>query len=1410
MFFLGKTLTLLLFLGGSGFGRTSPSHIPNAIQNARGAVPLAVDIDTVWAIIPADNVTTYCIDPAVIDFQGVLTANAFCDPGNPATVLASDLQNLCLSLTPAPGFVGASPDLICTVHCFDNSTTLCDTTWIRLIVAPNSCEDLLAEDTLIVLTTTDTTSVCVPIHPIQASQYSMTLDGDPILTIEGCDFDSVFVYAYGLLPGGGFNGPYQLIEWSVNNQSYNGFFNSVSELVTFMNFVDPAGQWQLNLLSSIIFGGNLISDYGGLDIVHLPSGTNVLLSVNYSIFPNGFAVEVTGLETHYLIIFDPQSNCADTLIINPQFVPPLTDTLFLQVVSGRPSDTICLQTAELPGNLAATGFCQLPAHGQAPLVQDTCFYYQSFSGFSGWDCLCIVLCDDSDPAVCDTTLIMVEVIPAKDTLNIYLAASSPFADTCLGSEILQLDPPLTSAGFCTPPDPIVQVDFTDNCLHLQAADPLGGVAALCVVHCNDQFCDTTIVLVEVEPAIVCDDVFPEDTLALISVSDTALFCLPIPVTEIANYEVTVNSQPLSPDEFVPCGAPDGSLLLFGEPGPFTVTVTAPNGCADTVLVITTPYATTPDTLLFTSFVNEALNGICIETAELLGPLSILTYCSLPVNGAFAQVSDTCYAYVPNTNYTGTDQACIVICDDYIPVVCDTFVVVFQIVQKTDTLHLQAFEDVPSSIQCLDTTSLPGAFLAAQFCQPPSFGNLLFSGNCFIFNPTPGFIGRDTACVFICDNTGICDTTWLFIQVDSLCSLFEIFPSDVFELMANSCSELTPVCVNLPFSQFSEYGVLDNGAPLTSGIGPCAGGNTSVTLDTGFHEVIFVHLITGCTDTLFANITCQYDSASCGVNALSPLVFDLPDCDSTARFCVDVAINELGFFATTLNGQFITAGWTACEPAAQQVGIDLSSGAHQLVFADSVKGCADTFLIQVNCPPPCPIWIPGDTLATGNSNCPGAPGELCFPLSAAILDEMVLSVNGIIWPGIFTPCNLKSIFSINYSSLPGQGQAGPYFLESWSVNGLTFSSTFDNAGELASLMSLWDPSGDWEVVVDPGTMTVTIQGGSVASIYSNLVIRQLLTGAKVSLGINTIFVPQGAAIMLPPGSYNIVLTDTVSGCTQAFTGLVTCVTTDVLTDEVLIGDVDTLCVDLSELPGTPVSVSNSCPGSGGQVVSFAIAGNCIYYLGLEEGDDSACIVVCDNLGVCDTTLLFVNAIEDPLIFLPPVAVPDAVVTGQGQPVAVQVLQNDTGKGLSPVTIVNPPNHGEVFVLPDQHINYVPDEGYCSDTTPDSFTYAICNPGGCDTAVVMVLVKCSDIVIFDGFSPNEDGVNDHFTIYGLSNYPGHLLRIYNRWGNLVFEAVNYQNNWDGRYRSLHLPDGTYFYVLDLNDGEKPRSGFVQLHR
>ena len=89
--------------------------------------------------------------------------------------------------------------------------------------------------------------------------------------------------------------------------------------------------------------------------------------------------------------------------------------------------------------------------------------------------------------------------------------------------------------------------------------------------------------------------------------------------------------------------------------------------------------------------------------------------------------------------------------------------------------------------------------------------------------------------------------------------------------------------------------------------------------------------------------------------------------------------------------------------------------------------------------------------------------------------------------------------------------------------------------------------------------------------------------------------------------------------------------------------------------------------------------------------------------------------------------------------------------------------------------------------------------------------------DAFSPNDDKINDVYVIRGINRYEQASMVIFNRWGNKVYESTNgYANDWDGTNQfglaagSRALPEGTYFFILDLGDGSEVIKDYIYLKR
>jgi gliding motility-associated-like protein len=216
----------------------------------------------------------------------------------------------------------------------------------------------------------------------------------------------------------------------------------------------------------------------------------------------------------------------------------------------------------------------------------------------------------------------------------------------------------------------------------------------------------------------------------------------------------------------------------------------------------------------------------------------------------------------------------------------------------------------------------------------------------------------------------------------------------------------------------------------------------------------------------------------------------------------------------------------------------------------------------------------------------------------------------------------------------------------------------------------------------------------------------------------------------------------------------------------------------------------------------------------DGETSTATVTITVTGVNDTPLAVddnASAVEDLLITIDvlsndnlgdiptPIISVDAISAAGG---AVQINDNGTPGDVS-----------------DDTIDFTPANGF---TGTDTFTYTIEDADGeQSTATVTVDISLAPgtLVIYKGFSPNGDGSNDEWVIDGILFFPGNTVRVFNRWGNLVYQTEGYDNQtkvWFGQSNQGMvlgdniLPDGTYFYMVDLGDGTEAQSGYVMLKR
>ena len=89
------------------------------------------------------------------------------------------------------------------------------------------------------------------------------------------------------------------------------------------------------------------------------------------------------------------------------------------------------------------------------------------------------------------------------------------------------------------------------------------------------------------------------------------------------------------------------------------------------------------------------------------------------------------------------------------------------------------------------------------------------------------------------------------------------------------------------------------------------------------------------------------------------------------------------------------------------------------------------------------------------------------------------------------------------------------------------------------------------------------------------------------------------------------------------------------------------------------------------------------------------------------------------------------------------------------------------------------------------------GPCSSAATNFTIKVIDLTQLDipnAFSPNGDGINDKFHIRVTGYFKTESFRIFNRWGQLIYDSRDVTLDWDGRMKGTALPVGTYYYIIE----------------
>lgn len=434
-------------------------------------------------------------------------------------------------------------------------------------------------------------------------------------------------------------------------------------------------------------------------------------------------------------------------------------------------------------------------------------------------------------------------------------------------------------------------------------------------------------------------------------------------------------------------------------------------------------------------------------------------------------------------------------------------------------------------------------------------------------------------------------------------------------------------------------------------------------------------------------------------------------------------------------------------------------------------------------------------------------------------------------------------------------AGAYSLLVLDANGCASSQTvvITQPEALQALTSFADPICNGSAT---GAVTVdTVTGGTPPYAY-------VWTGTvSAASGIQ----------QLAAGSYSVTITDQ-NGCVDSrqftltdppalFLGV------DHVSDPLCHGGSDgELAFSLTGGTGTvQVTLSNSTAGgplftglSAGDYTAVATDQNgCTVSLTMTVADPPAVIADAGNSQViCEGNTAQLGAVtaagqtgywasSDPAVFFENNAIPDATVSGLSDGTNQLVWTVSDSHGCTDTAAVTVRSFGGVFAEAGTDSVFCGDLGLLlnADLPSDmsgmwtSVNGAVFSDPFDPNAIVNIIHRGADtlqwtirnsyceksdyLVVYSndcgfdiptGYSPNGDGKNDDFEIKGISSYPNNYLRVFNRWGNLVYSYDNYTGNeWKGQNNAGDpLPDGTYFVLFVANGTDFRKATYVDIRR
>lgn len=580
--------------------------------------------------------------------------------------------------------------------------------------------------------------------------------------------------------------------------------------------------------------------------------------------------------------------------------------------------------------------------------------------------------------------------------------------------------------------------------------------------------------------------------------------------------------------------------------------------------------------------------------------------------------------------------------------------------------------------------------------------------------------------------------------------------DVINISLSSIPVITCTATSVTLSGNStssgvDFNWIDNGGN-PAGLTPNAA--STVVSSTGTYFFIVTNPVTGCDDTLSLTVTTDTTSPSLSLNPAPVL-----DCNNTTYFIS-------GFSGSS----DIVYQWTdassnpaGTNPDSSATGINVA-GTYTLTVTDTISGCSTNSSLTVT---------QGTApLANAGGNSLLTCIDTAITLDGSLSDVGINIVYSWTGPGIVTG---------GTTTTPTVNINGLYILTVTDTTTGCFSTDTVQINSNTTIPSVTTSASS---VIDCNNTSITLTASATGSGLS-----YAWTGPGLVSGGTT-----STPTVNQAGVYTVIVTDASNGCTD--TSTVT-TTIDTLSPVITAGN-DTLinCNQTSiQLSALPNSSSYTYTWIGPGVTSGATTAN------PTVNASGTYVVIVEGANGCTASdTIQVNSLTGPT------AAFTTTTTSTQAPVTVSTNNSSTGSGL---TYDWNFGNGDTSTALNAGTTYTSGGSY-------TITLIVTDTNGCTaTATTTIEVLPYALDIPNGFTPNGDGINDAFVIVGIEQFPDNEIKIFNRWGDLIYSAQPYNSEWNGlsnnktlRLTGDQVVDGTYFFILDLHNESKPYNGYVEL--